>query len=155
SNAGLDRQFHVVAASFQRQGMKTEKLTALNNDQRRRLLYNYQLDADTGEPQIGEPGFVAALKLLLRLRRCQTPSNITSAAAFQAGKAMMGLVPLREIPALHRIEEQSAVKLGICRIPGSMIVFDGKRSIEEKEGNFSPYLGSDSWLAGITPEMTG
>jgi ABC-type glycerol-3-phosphate transport system substrate-binding protein len=150
----LDRQFHLVAASFVREAMKEEKLKGEKDERRRRLLYDYFFDVTNGDARIGDPGFAAALTLLVEMQPCRcTDHSASLAELFQSGRAMMAVVPLSEIPALRRLENQGPIRLGVCRVPGSAVVYDRERRIPigDPDGNYVPYLGGAGWLAGLAP----
>src|SRR5262249_28662255 len=153
----LDRYFNVIAASFSRLGLKDEQLAALRDFQRRPLLYNYPIDADSGAARIADAGFVAALKLLVDLQKSRGTAPTRSVAdAFASGQAVLGLVSLAEIPKLRQLEN-AGLKLGICRVPGSEIVLnqDGSEATDYQGENYVPYLGAGGWLIALTPEAQG
>jgi ABC-type glycerol-3-phosphate transport system substrate-binding protein len=148
---GLDREFHTVAATFVRQAVSEEKFSGLRPDVRKHLLYDYHFDSATGEPRIADPGFVAALQLLQRLAPCRSRTQGESAAeAFAAGRAVVALVPLADVAALQRAADGGRMKLGVCRVPGSAVVYDGARQqAADAAGNAVPYIGTAGWMGAV------
>ena len=102
--------------------------------------FAFQFDPKTGEPRLRTPTFVGAAELLLRAQpyrgRAATP-----AAAFQSGRAKLGVLTLAELAA---VRPATAAMLGIAPLPGSAYTFGPNgRKVPTLAGavNFVPYLG--------------
>src|SRR5262249_18221926 len=125
SAATFDRDFHLIAAPHARRAINLEKSTSLRAAQKTALMFSYQFDADSGEPLISQPGFVAAYQLMGRMQACRLPGTSANPMdSFRAGQAVLGIATLSDLPRLQAEGSLVRDKFGICRIPGSSEVFD-------------------------------
>jgi multiple sugar transport system substrate-binding protein len=148
----IDREFHTVAASC---AVRAVEVTHMPRDDPRAELFSFHCDFATGEPRLTSPGFVRALALLRRLQPCRAPADgKPGPEAFAAGRAVLCLADASWVGRF----QQSAAKprFGICRVPGSRVVFDYATGQEEepKGGNYIPYLGAAGYL-GVVPRGAG
>ena len=80
--------------------------------------FAFQFDPKTGEPRLRTPTFVGAAELLLRAQPYRGAA--TPAAAFQSGRAKLGVITLAELAA---VRPATAATLGIAPLPGSAYTF--------------------------------
>ena len=148
----LDRLFHVLAVTFVRQAVTEERLGTLEPETRKPLLYDYPFDSGTGEARIADAGFIEALSLLQRLTPFRSAKKGESSAdAFATGRAVIALVSLADLAGMQRAAQKSNMRLGICRVPGSSVYYDGQQQkSSEMAGNVMPYVGAGGWLAGLS-----
>lgn len=148
AGADLDEQFYLVAAGSARRAVRQDEPPAADALD---ALFSFQYDPKTGAPRIGEPGFVAGLRMLARLQACRPPQRQPQpAAAFLTGQAVLGIVraeallPLQQAPALRD-------RLGITVLPGAARYYtaDGKEKTPPQGYNRMPYLGGGGWLAVV------
>jgi ABC-type glycerol-3-phosphate transport system substrate-binding protein len=154
SAGDLERDFHLVAAPFVREAINLEKSSTLTNDEKTNLLFSYQFDADTGEPLIGRPGFVAALKLMQRLQACRLPGTSAQPIdAFRAGNAVLAVATLADVARLQEPGSPVRDKFAACRIPGSDSIYDvaAKKFVPAhgNDGNVMPFHGHGGWMGGL------
>ncbi len=150
----LDREFHALAASFVRPMTISEKASSLPEQTRTRLFFNYQFDAETGEPAIDQPGFVAAVQMMQRLQAVRgSTTDERPIEAFRRGKAVLALATLADLTALQAVDSPVRGRFGVARIPGSEECYDPNsrriKTTTEVEGNVVPYLGHGGYLGGI------
>jgi len=149
SAADLDREFHAVAASFVRPRVNQEKLDALPQADRDRVLYDYHFDVGTGEPWIQSPGFLAALKFLQKVHKLRPRAAADPVQAFRKGEALFTLASLADIRALQE-DPHCKDRIAVGRAPGSELYYSPvagqERALTDSDGNFIPYVASDGWL---------
>jgi multiple sugar transport system substrate-binding protein len=142
----IDREFYTIAASC-----TVREADLLHLAQDRARLFSFHCDFATGEPRVASPGFVHALEVLRRLQPCRAPADgKPGPEAFAAGKAVLCLA---DASWVGRFQKSAArPRFGICRVPGSMVVFDYATGAKEapKGGNYVPYLG-DGGCLGVVP----
>jgi multiple sugar transport system substrate-binding protein len=141
---GLDREFYSVAASFVRSAHAGEASRKASSAER----FSFHFDSETGEPRIGTPGFVHALRLLQRLQKCRPPDPAREPAeAFRDGRAALCLAAPSWI-ARFNSDAKLRGKFGVCRVPGGSEVFDyhSGQPREVPGGNYVPYLGAGGGL---------
>jgi ABC-type glycerol-3-phosphate transport system substrate-binding protein len=143
-DAGLDRQFGVIAAPMTIRAVTSSLRGNVDEDPNRAAVFSFQYDALTGEPRLGSPGFVEALKFL---QQCE-PLRSTKRSAVDALRdddAVLAIVTLEELGALAG---SGAGKWGIARMPGSSRVF-AVGSAPEGFVNMVPYVGSSGALGAV------
>jgi ABC-type glycerol-3-phosphate transport system substrate-binding protein len=155
----LERDFHLIAAPIVRRAVNMEKSATLSNTEKTRLTFSYQFDAETGEPLIDRPGFVAALQLMQRLQACRAPGvSERPIDAFQSGKAVFAIATLADISRLQQADSLVRDKFAVCRIPGSDSVYDGTAGkvipFPGSEGNAVPFHGHGGWMAGLAADSS-
>lgn len=145
----IDREFHAVAASC---AVRPAGGLDLPRDRDARAeLFSFHCDFATGEPRVASPGFVRALEVMRRLQACRAPADGRPAPeAFAAGKAVLCLADASWVPRFQKGAARPA--FGVCRVPGSRVVFDYATGKEEAPagGNYVPYLGAAGCL-GVVP----
>lgn len=146
--AALDALFYRVAAGYVRRGIRQDEPTGPDHVAE---VFSFQYDAQTGEPLIDRPGFVAALSLLARLQKCRPADrHPRPAEAFVSGQAVLGIVPAA---ALLALQQAPAVRdrLGIAAVPGAAHTFTprGQQKPAALGVNRVPYLGGAGWLAVV------
>jgi multiple sugar transport system substrate-binding protein len=112
-------------------------------------LLTFQFDYSTGLPNINAPGFVRALELMQKLRKCRAPGRAADpAVVFRDGNAVLCLA---RPAALARCSDSPVRdKFGVCRLPGSRRIFRGKQEeVLDTRVNYAPYLDG-GWL-GVVP----
>jgi multiple sugar transport system substrate-binding protein len=144
-----DRTFHTIAASC---AVRAADVLRLPRDKDARAeLFSFHCEFATGEPRVASPGFVHALALLRRLQACRAPADGKPAPeAFATRRAVLCLA---DASWVVRFQKSAAKpRFGVCRVPGSGVVFDHTTGKEEAVpgGNYVPYLGAAGWL-GVVP----
>jgi multiple sugar transport system substrate-binding protein len=145
----IDREYYTIAASYVVR--PASGATMPNTRDLRAELFSFHCDFATGEPRIATPGFVHALQMLERLQKCRAPADSQpAAAAFAGGKAVLCLADASWIARLHKAPARPA--FGICRVPGSTVVFDytSGQQAAGPGGSYVPYLGARGCL-GVVP----
>lgn len=150
----LDREFHALAASFVRPMTNSERAASLSERMRTTFFFNYLFDADTGEPTIEMPGFVAAVQTMQRLQAVRASTTQEKPIeAFRRGQAVLALAALSDVQSLQATDSPVRGRFGVARIPGSEEYFDPDarklKPAPEVEGNVVPYLAHGGWLGGI------
>jgi hypothetical protein len=151
----FDRDFHLIASPFARQAVNLEKSAGLSAQEKSNLMFSYQIDIDTGEPLIDRLGFVEALKFMQKLQAWR-PSGTSPRPleAFRAGRAVMAIATLADLPWLQEAKSPVRDRFAVCRIPGSKVVYDiaAQRMVPYggRDGNVVPYHGYGGWMAGLT-----
>jgi ABC-type glycerol-3-phosphate transport system substrate-binding protein len=156
ATADLDREFHVVAASFVRPGVNQEKLEKLPQAERDRILYNYHFDVETGKPWIQSPGFVAALKFLQRVQKLRAAgATADPLKAILDGDTLFALASLADI---RRLQDDPRLKdrIAVGQVPGSELYYapvaGQEQAHTDADGNVIPYISSDSWLGAVAAD---
>lgn len=154
SASELDRDFHLVAASIARRAINLERSASLSDKAKTALYFSYQFDATTGAPLIDQAGFAEAIRLMQRLQKCRPPEPTAQPVeAFRKGHAVFTVITLADIPRLQAANCAVRDKFGICRIPGSTVVFDleaGKLvPATDGDGNRMSYHGHSGWMGGV------
>jgi multiple sugar transport system substrate-binding protein len=154
SSDGLDREFNAIAASFVRRAINQEKAASLNDREKSTRFFSYQIDADTGAAAVANPGFVAALNLMKRLRAYRPKESSTRPVdAFRSGKAVLAFATLADLAGLQDASSPVRDKFGVCRVPGSDVAYDAATrnitNVSDPEGNLIPYHGHGGWMGGI------
>ena len=143
----LDYLFYVVAAPYTRQVMYQGQRAPVSDQE----LFSFHYDLKTGEPRIGGPGFVYALRLLQRMQRCRpAEASPTPAQAFADGQAVVCVAEASEIARFRK--KLPASSIGVCEVPGSSRWFgfrDGKEEAVLEGGNNVPYQGAHGWFAVV------
>jgi ABC-type glycerol-3-phosphate transport system substrate-binding protein len=151
----LDREFHLIAASFARPMINSERASLLSERLRTAQFFNYLFDADTGEPLIDSAGFVAALHLLQQLQPYRSTAKMSRPIeVFRRGEAVLAVASLADVARLQAHDSPVRGRFGVARIPGSAEYFDPDtrrmKAAAESDGNFIGYLGHGGWIAGIS-----
>jgi ABC-type glycerol-3-phosphate transport system substrate-binding protein len=148
-DAGFDRQFGVVAAPFAVRAVTGSlRSTSGAADASRAAAFSFQYDAVTGEPTIGDHGFVEAVKLLQTLspHRSAKPHAVES---LRSDEAVLAIVTLDELAALRPADgAASTMRWGVVRGPGSGRVF-APGAAPEGFVNVVPYVGSAGALGAV------
>jgi multiple sugar transport system substrate-binding protein len=149
----LDRLFYQVAVPFVRRAVGTEGPAGADHLDE---VFSFHYDLKTGAPHIASPGFVHALRLLLRLQACRPAlAQERPQQAFAEGRAALCLSDASWLVAFQARPELRD-KFGICAVPGaaSYYTFKGEKKEVKGEGNRVPYLGSGGWAA-VVPRSAG
>ncbi len=155
-SASLLREFHLVAACYDRQALAGTTFTAQMKDRAAldtpvAQMLAFHHDIETGQPRLSKPAFVAAAKWLHRVARCR--SKAEPIAALTTGTAVMAVVSLRDLGRLPREGGAVSTTLGVAPLPGSKVWFDAKTGQPRAAGdngkgaNFVPYFGAGGWVA--------
>lgn len=144
SDEALDRLFYQTAAPFVRRAIYEAPAVKPSDAD----LFSFHYDLTSGKPRLEEPGFVEALRVLQRLQACRRAGTADEPEqAFAARKAVLCIADAPWVPRFRK----GAVKdhFGVCRVPGSEVVYtaDGEKPI--KGGNHVPYLGAAGWVAVV------
>jgi ABC-type glycerol-3-phosphate transport system substrate-binding protein len=125
--------------------------------------YSFLFDADSMEPRIASPPFVAALTKLVALQKSGPPGMETESfdaeaarAAFREGKA--ALLIDRAERASRWTDAKHPMKVGVAPLPGSEQMFDPSRKEFEAASppNNPTYLSrGGGWVVGISASSTG
>jgi ABC-type glycerol-3-phosphate transport system substrate-binding protein len=158
-NDDLDREFHLVATSFVRPMTNSEKASLSSARVRTSLFFNYQFDAEDGNPLIDSPGFVAALRLLQQLQAYRSPTTMEPPIeTFRRGQAVWAVASLADVARLQAADSPVRGKFGVSRIPGSREYYDAEsgrmKPALEAEGNVISYLAHGGWIAAISRNTT-
>jgi ABC-type glycerol-3-phosphate transport system substrate-binding protein len=145
-DAGLDREFHTIAASTAVRAVRLADRRDLDAAE----TFSFHRNLATGEPRLGSPGFVYALELMQRLQRCRAPADSRPPPeAFASGQAVLCLADATWIARFQKASP--APHFGIARVPGSRKVGDVRTGkLEEVPGgNYVPYLGATGALGVV------
>lgn len=115
-------------------------------------------DPDTMEPQVGNPGWVQALKDWVELKKYGPSQMVTYGGGDQRGNFVAGNYALAidwpDIGILAQDPKQSNIKdkLGYAIIPGATRVWNQESSSWDDfpKGSTAPYLGWGGWHASVT-----
>ena len=151
-DGALEREFYAVAACYARRAVSADEP---DGPERSDELFGFYYDLKTGRPRIDGPGFVRALALLRRLRKCRPEEASPSPAdAFRIGQAVLCLADASRLTEFQT-EEGTKVRdrFGVCRTPAASCYYSagGTECIPAPDGNYVPYLGSGAWL-GVVPK---
>ncbi len=147
-----EREFYAVAACYARRAVSADEPDGLDRSDE---LFGFYYDLKTGRPRIDGPGFVRALALLRRLRKCRPDEASPSPAdAFRIGQAVLCLADASRLTEFQT-EEGTKVRdrFGVCRTPAASCYYPagGTECVPAADGNYVPYLGSGAWL-GVVPK---
>nr|WP_168219342.1 extracellular solute-binding protein [Limnoglobus roseus] len=155
------REFHFVAACYDRQAIAGTTFTAQMKDGASRdtpisKMLAFHHDIETGQSRLLKPAFVETAKWLPRVARCRMKADgagkADPIAALVSGPAVMAVVSLRELGRLPKDGGAAPPTIGVAALPGTKVSFDGKdgqpRSAGDngKGANFIPYFGAEGWL---------
>lgn len=154
----FDREFHAVAASFIRRATTQEQVERLSPSDKQRQLYDYLLDAQSGEPRIADGGFVAALGFLQQLQRFRPKGAADRPSdTFRNGQAVFAVVNLAEVSRLQAKDSPVRDSFSVCRIPGSDTIYASSGNpvpAMGSERNFIPYLGAGGWMGSLSSKAS-
>lgn len=110
--------------------------------------FSFQYNVETGEPRIGEAGFVEALNLLQRIQKHRAKTNLV-AEAMAGDQAVLGYITLADLAALGK---DDAKRWGVFRIPGSHRVFgpNGSGGASGSQVNFLPFVGAGAVVGMVS-----
>lgn len=154
----LEVEFHLIAASYDRQGLSQgDVVRALNDPESADRLLSYQYRLGTAESRIDAKPFVEALRVLQELQPFRMPGESDDPGAFFAnGSASLAIVSLRD---LHRFQAPGSVvrgKFGIAPVPGSRHTFDPESGqpvpTRGNTVNRMPYLGARTWVGLVSKD---
>jgi ABC-type glycerol-3-phosphate transport system substrate-binding protein len=162
--AGLLREFHFVAACYDRPALTESALTRGGVEGRfdavagaRALSFHH--DIGTGKPRLTAPGFEATADWLGRVGKFRMPAGSAAdpAAALDTGTAVVALLTLAELGRLPKDGDTLSDRFGLGPPPGTRGWFDPENRAERpppdrvKGVNYVPYYGSGGWV-GIVRE---
>ena len=148
----LEREFFTVAACYARLAVPTDEPAGPD---RAEEMFGFYYDLQKGFPRIDGAGFVRALAVLRRLRKCRPDeASPAPADAFRLGRAALCLADASRLPEFQTGEGTKVRdRFGVCRTPAAACYFplDGRECLAAPDGNYVPYLGSGGWL-GVVPK---
>ncbi|MGL6076233.1 MAG: hypothetical protein ACRC8S_18925 [Fimbriiglobus sp.] len=148
-------QFQQLAACYDRKAIGELDASRLGNKNPNSFL-SFQLDANSGDPRLTQPAFLAAAEWLAatQLYRPKPDSTEDPVAAIESGTAVVGIYSLRDVARLALDPNTGAIptKLAISPLPGTRSYYDaeGKAQVASGEGNYVPFLGSDTYISGVS-----
>ncbi len=153
----LDVEFHLIAASYDRQGLsQSATISALTDVEAADRVLSYHYRLKTGETRINSPAFVEALRLLRELQAFRTPGEHDDPASFFAnGSASLAIVSLRDLYRLQAPASPVRGKFGVAPFPGARFTFGPKGEHVPIPGgsvNRMPYLGARSWVGLVSKD---
>ena len=108
----LDRLFYTVASSYARRAVRQDEPAGPHH---RDEVFSFHFDQKTGAPRIADKGFLAALRLLLRLQKYRpTGAQQRPEEAFLLGKAVLCIADASLLPVLQRSHLRD--KVGVCLV---------------------------------------
>jgi multiple sugar transport system substrate-binding protein len=124
-------------------------------------VFSFAFDAETMEPRIASPPFVAALEGLVALKAfgpegAEGFDAEAARAAFRAGK--VALLIDRAERASSWVGKEKALSVGVAPLPGSTRIYDPDRKDWETPSapNRPSYLPvGGGWLAGVSAKSEG
>jgi multiple sugar transport system substrate-binding protein len=144
-----DREFYTIAASCAVRPAGGANMP--RGRDARGELFSFHCDFATGNPRVASPGFVRALETMRRLQACRAPADGKPAPeAFAAGRAVLCMADAWWVGRFQKSPARPA--FGVCRVPGSKVIFDYATGKEEAPagGSYVPYLGAGGCL-GVVP----
>ncbi len=151
-DGALEREFYAVAACCARRAVSGDESAG---PERADEMFGFYYDLQTGRPRIDGPGFVKALALLRRLRKCRPEEASPSPAdAFRGGQAVLCLADASRLTEFQNGEGTTVRdRFGICRTPAAACYFPtgGSECVPAPDGNYIPYVGSGAWI-GVVPK---
>jgi multiple sugar transport system substrate-binding protein len=160
--AGLDAEFHAIAACYDRLALARSEAGAGGADETAAdHLFSYQYRLKTAAPRINAPAFVRAFELLRRLRPLRAPGqDAFPLRAFQAGKASLGIATLEDVARLQAADSPVRGKFGVAPLPGASSTFDLEtgKEVPSRLPNRVTYFGVESLFGLVSqscadPEM--
>ena len=144
----LDREFYSVAVPLARRAVREDQKKPAHSVD----LSSFHFDLTTGKPRIAEPGFVAALRLLQRLRQYRpTEPQRDPPKAFTRGEAVLCLAQPAWVGRFQASDSPVRGQFGVCPVPGSRQVYPDHPGSPQgvAGGNQVPYVGAGGWLAVV------
>jgi ABC-type glycerol-3-phosphate transport system substrate-binding protein len=151
----LDREFHLIAACYDRSAL-LQSASEASTDPTRRVdeIFSYQYRTATAEPRINAAAFAHALQLLRDMRDCRPAEQADHPAqAFRSGAASLCIASLEDLARFQEADSPVRGRFRTALIPGSHFTFDlakGERQKLKSSGvNRMPYLGADGWMGVV------
>lgn len=151
------REFHFVAACYDRLSLTgTDFNVLMQNDAKKSAttaaLLSFHHDAETGEPRLKRPAFVAAAEWVRRTAACR-PKSAGAGEPDQineltSGTAVLAIVSLAELGRAAKVEGAADPRIGIAPLPGTKVWLDPATGAAQPPAdkvrgvNFVPYFGA-------------
>lgn len=161
---GALREFHFVAACYDRLSLTGTDFNALmqNATKKEELtvsVLSFHHDANTGEPRLKTPAFVAAAKWYQRTAACRPKmanrDESDPVKDLLSGKAVMAIVSLAELGRIAKADGAADMRLGIAPLPGTKFWLDpatgqSKPPADKVRGvNFVPFFAAGGWIGTV------